>query len=179
MLGPLALLRLLVLCPPSCKCDSLFCEGHTSCCCCVWWLALCTGLQIFLQAPPDVVILEVGIGGRIDATNIIKRTTVTGGRGRSSLYQQQRCAVQVKHQLASGGHGLLGPALSHAVLWQVTAQRGSSLAVSNKKHPCRHQLAGWDICQGTPSVCDTAAACAAAVLCRHHQSGLRPYGAAG
>lgn len=47
------------------------------------WLVLCAGLQIFLQAKPDVVILEVGIGGRIDATNIIKQTKVTGG-GRSS-----------------------------------------------------------------------------------------------
>jgi len=39
---------------------------------------LSTGLEVFLQAKPDVVILEVGIGGRIDATNIIKHTTVTG-----------------------------------------------------------------------------------------------------
>lgn len=38
------------------------------------------GLHIFIQARPDVVILEVGIGGRIDATNIVKRTTVTGTR---------------------------------------------------------------------------------------------------
>lgn len=37
------------------------------------------GLQIFVQTQPDVVILEVGIGGRIDATNIIKRPAVTGG----------------------------------------------------------------------------------------------------
>jgi hypothetical protein len=41
-------------------------------CCCP------AGLDIFLQAKPDVVILEVGIGGRIDATNIIKHTAVTG-----------------------------------------------------------------------------------------------------
>jgi hypothetical protein len=48
---------------------------HDAACC----LSVClTGLQIFLQAKPDVVILEVGIGGRIDATNIINRTTVTG-----------------------------------------------------------------------------------------------------
>lgn len=37
------------------------------------------GLQIFLDNKPDVVILEVGIGGRIDATNILKAPAVTGG----------------------------------------------------------------------------------------------------
>lgn len=37
------------------------------------------GLQIFLQTRPDVVILEVGIGGRIDATNILRAPAVTGG----------------------------------------------------------------------------------------------------
>lgn len=49
----------------------------------VWLMATCglpAGLHIFIQARPDVVILEVGIGGRIDATNIVKRTTVTGTR---------------------------------------------------------------------------------------------------
>jgi folylpolyglutamate synthase/dihydropteroate synthase len=37
-----------------------------------------TGLHIFVQSRPQVVILEVGIGGRIDATNVIRHTAVTG-----------------------------------------------------------------------------------------------------
>lgn len=36
------------------------------------------GLRIFIAAQPDVVILEVGIGGRIDATNILRAPAVTG-----------------------------------------------------------------------------------------------------
>ncbi|KAF8056228.1 ttc30a [Scenedesmus sp. PABB004] len=35
-------------------------------------------LQVFVEAAPDVVILEVGIGGRIDATNVLRAPAVTG-----------------------------------------------------------------------------------------------------
>eukprot|EP00879_Flechtneria_rotunda_P010655 GHRR01011135.1.p2 GENE.GHRR01011135.1~~GHRR01011135.1.p2 ORF type:complete len:109 (+),score=33.97 GHRR01011135.1:1560-1886(+) len=53
------------------------CEAATSpvhCCC-----SACTAaLQIFIDAKPDVIILEVGIGGRIDATNILAAPAVTG-----------------------------------------------------------------------------------------------------
>jgi folylpolyglutamate synthase len=37
-----------------------------------------TGLHIFSRTRPDVVILEVGIGGRIDATNVLRAPLVTG-----------------------------------------------------------------------------------------------------
>jgi folylpolyglutamate synthase/dihydropteroate synthase len=36
-----------------------------------------TGLKIFCSQPLDAVILEVGIGGRLDATNIIHKPVVT------------------------------------------------------------------------------------------------------
>ena len=37
-----------------------------------------TGLKIFLNQHLDAVILEVGIGGRLDATNVIPEPVVTG-----------------------------------------------------------------------------------------------------
>jgi hypothetical protein len=56
---------------------------------------------------PQVVILEVGIGGRIDATNVIQRTAVTGGavsmRCVALLARQQTCD-EMRLGCCRGGH---------------------------------------------------------------------------
>lgn len=36
------------------------------------------GLKIFLEEGVDVAVVEVGMGGRLDATNVIPRPVVTG-----------------------------------------------------------------------------------------------------
>lgn len=39
---------------------------------------ICAALKIFYHQQVDVVVLEVGIGGRLDATNIIPDPVVCG-----------------------------------------------------------------------------------------------------
>lgn len=36
------------------------------------------GLHIFLEQHVDVAILEVGLGGRLDATNVVRQPAVCG-----------------------------------------------------------------------------------------------------
>ena len=43
-----------------------------------WKLTARTGFKIFLEKKVDVVILEVGLGGRLDATNCIRSPVVCG-----------------------------------------------------------------------------------------------------
>jgi folylpolyglutamate synthase len=43
-----------------------------------WQLTGRTGFKIFLEKKVDVVILEVGLGGRLDATNCIQSPVVCG-----------------------------------------------------------------------------------------------------
>jgi hypothetical protein len=54
-------------------------------------LLLLPGLRIFINTQPDAVILEVGIGGRIDATNILRAPAVTGGALRSCWTAVRQC----------------------------------------------------------------------------------------
>jgi folylpolyglutamate synthase/dihydropteroate synthase len=41
-------------------------------------LIAAAALKIFLQSGVDVVVLEVGVGGRLDATNVIPAPVVCG-----------------------------------------------------------------------------------------------------
>jgi hypothetical protein len=60
------------------------------------------GLHIFLEQGVDVAVLEVGLGGRLDATNVVRAPAVCGV-----------ASLGFDHMEVLRGRGLRRPALSH------------------------------------------------------------------
>lgn len=96
-------------------------------------VATAVALLAFSRAPADACILEVGLGGRLDATNVIERPLVTGIAS-LGLDHQQFLGTDIvsiareKAGIAKRGVPLVSlaqPAEAEAAIAQIAAERGS------------------------------------------------------
>ena len=106
-------------------------------------------LDLFRSAAVEVAVLEVGLGGRLDATNIIDadvavicsigldhvdwlgNTLEDIGREKAGILRPKRPAV-------------LGSADMPASLWKVIDETGARAVVPGRDYHARPQGAGWD-----------------------------------
>jgi dihydrofolate synthase/folylpolyglutamate synthase len=103
-------------------------------------VATAAALLAFARAPADAVILEVGLGGRLDATNVIDRPLVTGIASIGMDHQQflghtlGEIAGE-KAAIAKPGVPLVSlaqPAEAEAAIARVAAERGAPLLLEGR-----------------------------------------------
>jgi dihydrofolate synthase/folylpolyglutamate synthase len=103
-------------------------------------VATAAALVAFARAPADAVILEVGLGGRLDATNVIDRPLVTGIASIGMDHQQflghtlGEIAGE-KAAIAKPGVPLVSlaqPAEAEAAIARVAAERGAPLLLEGR-----------------------------------------------
>nr|WP_167387647.1 bifunctional tetrahydrofolate synthase/dihydrofolate synthase [Shewanella carassii] len=113
--------------------------------------ATLAGLLLFKQAKLDLVILEVGLGGRLDATNIIDAdvSVVTAidldhqaylgdtrelvGREKAGIFRQKRPAI-------------VGDAEMPASVVEVANEKGALLKAVGQAFSYKQTSTGWDFC---------------------------------
>ena len=113
--------------------------------------ATLAGLLLFKQAKLDLVILEVGLGGRLDATNIIDAdvSVVTAidldhqaylgdtrelvGREKAGIFRQNRPAI-------------VGDAEMPASVVEVANEKGALLKAVGQAFSYKQTSTGWDFC---------------------------------
>jgi len=103
-------------------------------------VATVVALLAFARAPADACILEVGLGGRLDATNIIERPLVTGiaslgldheqflGSDIASIAREKAGIAKMGVPLVS----LAQPAEAEAAIAEVAAERGAPLLLEGR-----------------------------------------------
>ena len=98
-------------------------------------VATAVAFLAFARAPADACILEVGLGGRLDATNVIERPLVTGiaslGLDHQHFLGTDIIAIaREKASIAKTGIPLVSlaqPAEAEAAIVEVAAERGAKL----------------------------------------------------
>ena len=79
-------------------------------------VAAAAALLAFARTPADACILEVGLGGRLDATNVIERPLVTGIANLALDHQQFLGGRPHRYRGGKGGHRQARRAAGHAAL---------------------------------------------------------------
>ena len=103
-------------------------------------VAAAAALLAFTRTPADACILEVGLGGRLDATNVVDRPAATGIASLALDHQQflgstlARIAAE-KAGIAKRGVPLVSlaqPAEAEATIARVAAERGATLLLEGR-----------------------------------------------
>ena len=103
-------------------------------------VATAVAILAFARAPADACLLEVGLGGRLDATNVIERPLVTGIASLALDHQQFLGSDLVsiareKAGIAKAGVPLVSlaqPAEAEAAIAAVAAERGAHLLLEGR-----------------------------------------------
>ena len=103
-------------------------------------VATAVAVLAFARTPADAAILEVGLGGRLDATNVIERPAVTGIASLGLDHQQFLGSdivsiAREKAGIAKAGVPLVSlaqPAAAVAALAEVAAERGAPLLLEGR-----------------------------------------------
>jgi dihydrofolate synthase/folylpolyglutamate synthase len=103
-------------------------------------VATAVAFLAFARAPADASILEVGLGGRLDATNVIERPLVTGIASLGLDHQQFLgtdiiAIAREKASIAKTGVPLVSlaqPAEAEAAIAEVAAERGARLLLEGR-----------------------------------------------
>ena len=103
-------------------------------------VATAVALLAFSRSPADACILEVGLGGRLDATNVIERPLVTGIASLGLDHQQFLGADLVsiareKASIAKRGVPLISlaqPLQAEVTIAQVAAEKGARLLLEGR-----------------------------------------------
>jgi dihydrofolate synthase/folylpolyglutamate synthase len=104
---------------------------------------------VFARTPADACILEVGLGGRLDATNVIERPLVTGiaslGLDHPDFLGSDIVSIaREKAGIAKPGVPLVSlaqPAEAQAEIAKVAAERGAPLLLEGRDWSIEHDLA--------------------------------------
>ncbi|MFL6752216.1 MAG: bifunctional folylpolyglutamate synthase/dihydrofolate synthase [Sphingomicrobium sp.] len=103
-------------------------------------VATAVAFLAFARAPADACVLEVGLGGRLDATNVIERPLVTGiaslgldhqhflGNDIISIAREKAAIAKLGVPVVS----LTQPAEAEAAIAEVAAQRGAPLLLEGR-----------------------------------------------
>ncbi len=94
----------------------------------------------FAEAPADILLLEVGLGGRLDATNLVARPALTCITPVALDHQKYlgdglaAIAAEKAGILKRGSPGIIGPQTDAAldVIEAVAARRGAPLFIANR-----------------------------------------------
>src|SRR6185369_2312374 len=103
-------------------------------------VATAVAILAFARTPADACILEVGLGGRLDATNIIERPLVTGiaslGLDHEQFLGSDIASIaREKAGIAKKGVPLVSlaqPAEAEAAIADVAAERGAPLLLEGR-----------------------------------------------
>jgi dihydrofolate synthase/folylpolyglutamate synthase len=103
-------------------------------------VATAVAFLAFARAPADACILEVGLGGRLDATNVVERPLVTGIASLGLDHQQFLGSdivsiAREKAAIAKRGVPLVSlaqPADAEAAIAQVASERGAPLLLEGR-----------------------------------------------
>jgi folylpolyglutamate synthase/dihydropteroate synthase len=106
------------------------------------------GLKIFCSQPLDAVILEVGIGGRLDATNIIRQPVVTAVT--SLGFDHMELLGDTLPKIAREKAGILRKGVP-AFSVQQPEDAMEALQVSGRHATCQHQQQQQDASSSSSS----------------------------
>jgi dihydrofolate synthase / folylpolyglutamate synthase len=106
-------------------------------------------LDIFARAPVDVAVLEVGLGGRLDATNIVDADVgVVCSIGLDHVDWLGDSLEQIGREKAgifrAGRPAVLGSAQMPASVWQVIDQLGARPVAPGRQYRVRPNGDQWD-----------------------------------
>jgi len=118
-----------------------------------------SALNLFRQAALDVVILEVGLGGRLDATNIVDAdvAVITSialdhtdwlGPDRESIGREKAGVFR------AGKPAVVGEADMPATIAAVAAEKGAQLLQINRDWQWQRHSEGWTLQDAAGELCD-------------------------